>query len=98
RHRRNGRRSGRPPRGNAVTRAPGWARALLWLVAPPGAVDDVLGDLEEAHRLRRLQHAPLAARALSGIDTLDMALALVRARVDRLANSRGSLVQDYKLG
>ena len=60
----------------------------------------MLGDLEEAHRNRaRSVTARLAARVLTAVETLDMAAALVRARVDRFRTNKGSsIVQDYKLG
>ena len=80
-----------------MTRAPRWTRAILWLLAPRDAVDDVLGDLEEAHRRRRGQHGAFAAQALGVVDTLDMAVALLRTRIDHVRQTRGPFVQDYKL-
>ena len=81
-----------------MSRAPRWARLLLWLLAPAGAADDVLGDLEEARERRRREHGAAAARFWSALDALDMALALVKADADILRNKRGTFVQDYKLG
>jgi predicted permease len=82
-----------------VRKAPRWASLLLRALAPPEQAEDVLGDLEEAHRHRASRHPPLAARALTTVETLDMAVALVRARVDRFRiNGGSSLIQDYKLG
>lgn len=80
-------------------RAPRWAAALLRTVAPKDQVDDVLGDLEEMHRLRMQRHAPAAARLRTAVEAIDMASAIVRARITRVrANKGNSLVQDYKLG
>jgi hypothetical protein len=36
--------------------APRWSAALLRWLALPGEADDVLGDLEEAHRARLDRH------------------------------------------
>ena len=59
----------------------------------------MLGDLEEARRQRARRHGRSIARLLNAIETLDMAAALVRARVIRFRTNRGnSMVQDYKLG
>jgi predicted permease len=41
----------------------------------------VLGDLEEAHRRRAARHRAAIARLLTGLEALDMALALVRGRL-----------------
>ena len=72
---------------------------LLRSLAARGEAEDVLGDLEEAHLRRTQRHGRLAARALTTIETLDMAAALVRARIIRLEISRGNgIMQDYKLG
>ena len=59
----------------------------------------MLGDLEEAHRRRLRRHGPARRALLTALETLDMAAALVRVRVARLATNKGSsIVQDYKLG
>ena len=59
----------------------------------------MLGDLEEAHLRRTRRHGRLAARALTTIETLDMAAALVCTRIIRLQISKGNgIMQDYKLG
>ena len=78
-------------------RLPRWSVVLLRALSPPGEIDDVLGDLDEArrHRLRR-RGGP--ARLATAIDTLDMAMALVRARVIRARIHGSTLMQDYKLG
>ena len=44
-----------------MRQTPRWARLLLWWLAPAGSADDVLGDLEEAHRGRRRRHGAVAA-------------------------------------
>ncbi len=61
-------------------RAPRWARALLARLAPEGREDEILGDLEEAHRARRARRSRPLAALLTALDTLDMAWALLRRR------------------
>lgn len=79
--------------------APGWARALLRSLAPRGQADEVVGDLEESHRLHTRRHGPAVARLRTTLETFDMAAALVRIRVDLFGIYTGSgTVQDYKLG
>jgi hypothetical protein len=56
---------------------------LLRWFAPRGEADDVVGDLQEAHALRLARHGQATARWLTMLDALDMARALVRARVTR---------------
>jgi predicted permease len=71
----------------------------LRTVAPRGHEDDVLGDLEEAHRRHASSHGPVVARLRTALDTLDMAAALMRTRIDLFGIYRGSgTLQDYKLG
>ena len=78
---------------------PRWARLLLRLLAPRGEAEDVLGDIQEAHAFRLQRHGALTARVLTTIETVEMAAALLRARVDRMRRNRGnSILQDYKLG
>ncbi|MEQ9401613.1 MAG: ABC transporter permease [Longimicrobiales bacterium] len=60
--------------------APRWARRLLAWLAPSDIADEVVGDLEEAHRRRRSKHTALVASTLTGLDALDMAVALLRRR------------------
>jgi predicted permease len=68
-------------------------------LAPRGEADDVLGDIAESHIRRARTHGPIAARVLTALETLDMAAALVRARLIRFqANKGNSIVNDYKLG
>jgi hypothetical protein len=82
-----------------VTRPPRWARLLLWSLAPREQSDDVLGDLEEAHRNRTRHLGPIAARVLTGVETLDVSAALVRMRIVRFRTNKGSsALHDYKLG
>ncbi len=82
-----------------MTGEPRWAKALLRALAPPGEAEDVLGDLEEAHRNRLRRHGRLVARLLTSIEAVDMAAALVRARATRFeTNGRNSMLQDYRLG
>ena len=80
-------------------RAPRWAAALLRALAPRAQRDDLLGDFEEAHRRRVAQHTRPAAYVGTAVDALDMARAILRARVTDVRIYKGnSLVQDYKLG
>ncbi len=71
---------------------------LLRSLAPRGEAEDVIGDLEEAHRRRMRRHGPTAARLLTAVETVEMAAALVRSRVARCRIRGSSIVQDYKLG
>lgn len=59
--------------------APRWA-----LMAPRDRLDEVLGDLEEPHRIRRAHHGHCAATLLSGAEALDMVFALWRERLRNL--------------
>ncbi|MDF1505229.1 permease prefix domain 2-containing transporter, partial [Roseisolibacter sp. H3M3-2] len=68
-----------PPR----TSPPRWALALLERVAPPGGAEDVVGDLEEAHRARLARRGRAAATLLTALEALDMAVALLRGLRDR---------------
>ncbi len=80
-------------------RPPRWTKALLRWLAPSEHADDVIGDLEEAHRNRLRHHGRGTALILTALETLDMAAALVRARVPSLRTHRETgIVQDYKLG
>lgn len=79
-----------------MKQAPLWARALLRCVASREQADDLLGDLEEAYRSR---DARFAGRVRAGIETIDVTLAVLRARVDALHIGFGrNSMQDYKLG
>jgi putative ABC transport system permease protein len=80
-------------------RRPLWARLLVKALAPRGDADDVLGDLQESHVRRTQTHRQVVARALTALETLDMATALLRGRVTHLKTNKGnSIVNDYKLG
>ncbi|HJR60506.1 MAG TPA: ABC transporter permease [Vicinamibacterales bacterium] len=82
-----------------MRQSPRWARVLLRWLAPPGDADDLLGDLEEAYRIHTRRHGPIEAHVRTGLETLDMAAALVRTRIDMFGSYRGSTaMQDYKLG
>ena len=76
--------------------APRWATWLLRGVAPPDRVDDVLGDLEEAHRSRLERHGHVAAVALTSLEALDVARVFIVAAVLRRGPSMSLL--DFKLG
>jgi hypothetical protein len=82
-----------------MKKPPRWARVLLRCLAPSEQADDVVGDLEEAHRRRIQRHGRASASMLTVVETFDMAAALSRFRFDRFWTNKGnSLVQDYKLG
>ena len=79
---------------------PAWTRWLLRRLAPPDRVDDVLGDLEEAH-LRRIQrHSRFSAQLLTCLDVLDMSAALLRQRrsIRRTPIVPRFSLLDFKLG
>ncbi len=59
---------------------PRWVRALLTRLARPGEAEDILGDLEEAHRVRLRGHWRVVANILIGLEALDMARVLLRDR------------------
>ena len=63
--------------------APGWTCALLSRLAPPGRAEDVLGDLEEAHRGRVRRRGRPIASVLTGLEALDMAVVLIGGRIRR---------------
>ena len=63
---------------------PKWAAALLRRVAPPGRVDDVLGDLEEAHGKRVQRRGRLIGNLLTAVEALDVAFSVWRTRWRRL--------------
>jgi len=73
-------------------RAPLWARLLLRLLAPRDRTDEVLGDLEETHRSHLERGGWTRATLRTGLETMDMAFALLCDRV--LIFSR----LDFKLG
>ena len=73
-------------------RAPVWARLLLRLLAPRDRADEILGDLEEAHRSHLEKRGWVRAMLRTGLETLDMAVALLMDRV------RVFTLLDFKLG
>jgi predicted permease len=56
--------------------APRWTRALLGRLAAPDRVDEVLGDLNEAHRIRVERRGRILAAVLTSLEAIDMAFAL----------------------
>ena len=60
--------------------APHWARTLLARLAEPHRVDEVVGDLEEAHRRNLTRRGRLGATIRTGFEAIDMAVALLRLR------------------
>lgn len=81
-----------------MKRPPRWTRALLRWLSPSGHADDVIGDLEEAHRNRLQRRGPVMAGVFTAVETMDMAAALVRARLAaRRSHREKGVVQDYKL-
>jgi predicted permease len=85
--------------------APRWTIALIRRLAPPGRAEDVQGDLEEAHGRRRAERSPFVADLLTGIEALELCLALLveRARAGRTGQAGESSWPrvswlDFKLG
>lgn len=74
--------------------APKWAAALLRRLAQPGRAEDVLGDLEEAHRKRVQRRGRIFGSLLTGLDALDMAATLMRKRVRRRRMARRRAVSN----
>ena len=62
-------------------RPPRWTTRLLRRVVGPERVDDVLGDLEEVHRRRVKRRGRLAAVLLTSLETVGMALTVLRERL-----------------
>jgi hypothetical protein len=56
--------------------APRWARLVLSRLAAEERVDEVLGDLDEAHRIRVERRGRVLAAVLTSLETIDMAFAL----------------------
>ena len=82
-----------------MRKSPWWARVLMRALASRGDAEDVLGDLEESHLRRMRRHGAAAARALTALETVDMAWAIIRTRITRFKTNKGnSIVNDYKLG
>jgi putative ABC transport system permease protein len=61
--------------------SPRWATALLRWLAPPAEAEILVGDLEEAHRLRASRRGPLLAALLTSLEAADIAFMLVRRRI-----------------
>ena len=80
-----------------MSRPPRWGTLLLRCLAPRDEADTVVGDLEEAHWNRTQRHGVMAARLWTSVETLDIALALIRARVAISRPQEGAVVHDYKL-
>jgi putative ABC transport system permease protein len=74
--------------------APRWSRALLRRLSPDGREDEILGDLEEAHRAHVQAKGRLVGGLVTALETLDMAFSLLRQRRPAPAMS----VLDFKLG
>ena len=87
----------RAPR-ERVRASPRWARLLLRCAATREQADDLIGDLEESYRAANTD-GHFLAQVRAGIDTVDIALAVLRVRVSTLHMTYGgNSVQDYKLG
>jgi putative ABC transport system permease protein len=69
---------------------PGWTRKLLDRLAPAGRADDLVGDLEEAHRERLLRRGRRMATVLTMLEAIDMAWALLRGRFRGNAAARSA--------
>ncbi len=61
--------------------APRWSQALVRRMAPSGREEEVVGDLEEAHRARARRRGRRVASLLTGLEALEMAGVLLRERV-----------------
>lgn len=70
--------------------APRWARALVGRLADPAEADEVVGDLEEAHRIRVGRHGRVLASVLTALEALDVAWALLRTRGEGTPPAPGS--------
>lgn len=77
---------------------PPWTAVLLRWLAPRGEADDVIGDLEEAHRRHLRRHGAAKARLLTVLELIDLSAALIRVRWARGRPKGIDMVQDYKLG
>jgi len=64
-------------------KAPGWARLLLATLAPTGRIDEILGDLEEAHELNVRRSGRVRAHWRTTLETFDMSFALLKLRIRR---------------
>jgi putative ABC transport system permease protein len=71
--------------------APRWARAVVAHFADPELVDEVIGDLDEAHRLRVARRGRALAAVLTSFEAVDIAFALRRHR-GRLSRRRNRCV------
>jgi predicted permease len=76
--------------------APGWTRALLARVADPNRVDEVLGDLDEAHRIRSDRRGRIMAAVLTSLEAVDMAYALWRLRGRSVRTLRRTVPPDFR--
>jgi putative ABC transport system permease protein len=81
-----------------VNELPVWVTVLLRWAAPRGEADDVIGDLEEAHRRRLRRHGAATARLLTSLELIELSAALIRVRWARGRPKGIDMVQDYKLG
>ena len=61
--------------------APRWAIALLRRLAAPHEAEILVGDLEEAHRVRVSRRGPLVAGVLTAFEIADIAFMLLRRRI-----------------
>jgi predicted permease len=68
--------------------APKWACRLLRRLAPADRAEEVVGDLEEAHRSRVRAGGRLRAGVGTALEAADMAFALARLRLGRGVSSR----------
>jgi predicted permease len=80
---------------------PRWTMWLLRGLAPRGRADDLLGDLEEAHRRRVAKGPSWVAGVRTGLEALELAAALMVERL-RTGARRGGVpsfsLLDFKLG
>jgi predicted permease len=60
---------------------PKWVHALLRRASGRQTIEDVLGDLEEAHRRRLGRHARFVATVMRGVEVLELSFVLLRERL-----------------
>lgn len=64
-------------------RAPRWAQLLLGVAAPSDRRAEVLGDLDESHALNVHRYGAVMASIRTGLEAVDMSVALLRRRLGR---------------
>lgn len=68
---------------------PKWVHALLRGASGRQTIEDVLGDLEEAHRRRLNRHGRFVATVMRGVEVLELSFLLLRERLRQRAGRGG---------